>query len=143
MVYNQALTAYQKTGIETADKLKLVIMCYDAAIKDLNEAQRLHENHAIEATYDKIRHVQDIITELLVALDYEKGGAISINLSRLYNFMLRQMVGINSRQDTAVYGQLVHILTGLKDAWEQIHQNNVQDQPSEAMQGNRPLAASV
>ena len=66
----------------------------------------------------KIRHAQDIITELLVGLDYERGGDIARNLNRLYNFVLRQLIGINSRRDTAVYGHLVKILSDLKDGWE-------------------------
>lgn len=74
MTYSLARDSYQKTHVETADTLKLVIMCCEAAIRDLQEAKTLHEKKAMEATYDKIRHAQDLITELLVGLDYERGG---------------------------------------------------------------------
>jgi flagellar protein FliS len=117
---NMALRNYQKTKVETADTLSLVIMCYDAAIRDLKEAKSLHEKQAMEETYNKIRHAQDLITELLVGLDYERGGQISHNLSRVYNFVLRQLIGINSRQDTRTYDHLINILDELKDAWQQI-----------------------
>ena len=120
MQYNQALNNYQKTAVETADILQLVIMCYDAAIHDLEEARKLHESNAIEATFEKLRHAQDIVTELLIGLDYERGGEISTNLSKLYNYILRQLIGINIRQDTAMYGHLIHILSELRDAWVQI-----------------------
>ncbi len=122
MTYNQALKSYQKTNVETADTLKLVIMCYDAAITDLRDAKRFHEAQSMEAAYEKIHHVQDIVTELLVGLDYEKGKDISINLSRLYNFILRQLIGINSRQNTSMYDSLAHILSELKDAWVQVRE---------------------
>jgi flagellar protein FliS len=95
-------------------------MCYDAAIADLEEAKRLHDIRAMEETYGRIRHAQDLITELLVGLDYERGGEIAINLSRVYNFILRQLIGINSRQDTKIYSHLIRILAELRDAWEQI-----------------------
>ena len=72
----------------------------------------------MDDAYRKIRHAQDIITELLVGLDYERGGDIARNLNRLYNFVLRQLIGINSRRDTAVYAHLVKILSDLKDGWE-------------------------
>lgn len=123
MAPNQAINQYQKTAIETADNLQLVIMCYDAAIKDLEEAKELHRNGQTEVVYDKIRHVQDIVTELLIGLDYERGGVISMNLGRLYNFILRQLIGINTRRDTTPYDQLIHILAELKGAWEQARQN--------------------
>jgi flagellin-specific chaperone FliS len=45
MQVNQALNNYQKTAVETADILQLVIMCYDAAIRDLEDARKFHENH--------------------------------------------------------------------------------------------------
>jgi flagellar protein FliS len=120
MTSSTALRSYQKTKVQTADTLGLVIMCYDAAIRDLEEAKRLHDNQAMEETYSRIRHAQDLITELLVGLDYERGGEIAVNLSRVYNFILRQLIGINSRQDTKIYGHLIRILAELRDAWQQI-----------------------
>ena len=118
MVLNHASNIYQRTAIETADPLQLIILCYDAAINDIKDAKELHERNEMDDAYRKIRHAQDIITELLVGLDYERGGDIARNLNRLYNFVLRQLIGINSRQDTSIYGHLVKILSDLKDGWE-------------------------
>ena len=120
MALNYALNTYQKTAIETSDPLQLIILCYDGAIRDLREAREFHENHQMDEAYRKIRHAQDIITELMVGLDYERGGDIARNLSRLYNFVLRQLIGINSREDTTVYQHLIKILSNLKEAWEGI-----------------------
>lgn len=114
------LDAYRKTQIETADPVSLVIMCYDAIIEDLKEARKYHQVKNLEASYDKIRHAQDIITELLVGLDYENGGEIAENLGRLYNFMLRQLIGVNSRVAPDYYNPLIKIMEELKDAWQQI-----------------------
>ncbi len=120
MVLNYASNIYHRTAIQTADPLQLIILCYDAAISDLKEAKELHERREMNEAYRKIRHAQDVITELLVGLDYERGGNIARNLNRLYNFILRQLIGINSREDTSIYGQLVKILSELKDGWEAI-----------------------
>jgi flagellar secretion chaperone FliS len=118
MVLNHASNVYHKTAIETADPLQLIIWCYEEVINDLKNAEELHEKKEMDDAYRKIRHAQDIITELLVGLDYERGGDIARNLNRLYNFVLRQLIGINSRRDTAIYGHLVKILSELKDGWE-------------------------
>lgn len=125
MVYGDPLRAYQKTKVETADTIELVIMCYDATIQDLESAKKLHSNQAAEPSCEKIRHAQDIITELLIGLDYERGGEIAQNLSRLYNFILRQLIGINSRPDTTMYDHLIHILSELKEAWEIVRESAV------------------
>ena len=122
MAYGDALKNYQRTNVETSDPLQLVILCYDAAIKDLKAAKQFHKNQAMQATYDKISHAQDVITELLVALDYERGGEIARNLSRLYNFMLRQLIGLHIKKNTVMYDHLIYLLSDLKEAWEQIRE---------------------
>jgi len=120
MVQGHPSDIYYRTAIETADPLHLIILCYDSAICDLKEAKEFHERREMNDAYRKIRHAQDIITELLVGLDYERGGNIARNLNRLYNFVLRQLIGINSREDTSIYDHLVQILSRLKDGWEAI-----------------------
>ena len=94
MVQIQASNIYHRTAIETADPLQLIILCYDAAINDLTQAKELHERREMNEADRKIRHAQDIITQFLVGLDYERGGDIARNLNRLYNFILRQLIGI-------------------------------------------------
>jgi flagellar secretion chaperone FliS len=124
MTGSMAMRSYLKTNVETADNLKLIIMCYDAAIRDLEEARRCQENHLIEATYKRIRHAQDIITELLVGLDYERGGTVAQNLSRIYNYILRQLVGININKSIQSYDHLIRIMSDLKGAWQQLREQN-------------------
>ena len=43
MVVNYASNVYHRTAIETADPLQLIILCYDAAINDLQIAKEHHE----------------------------------------------------------------------------------------------------
>ncbi len=143
MALNHALNTYQRTAVETADPLQLIIMCYDAAIRDLEEARDMHERRDMDAAYRKIRHAQDIVTELLVGLNYEKGGDIAKNLNRLYNFILRQLIGINSRGDTAIYGHLIKILAELRSAWEEIRLNAPNIPHMESAQPHRAWQASA
>ncbi len=126
MVLNHASNIYQKTAIETADPLQLIVLCYEAAISDIKDAMEFHARNEMDDAYRKIRHAQDIITELLVGLDYERGGEIARKLNQLYNFVLRQLIGINSRKDTSIYGHLVKILSELKDGWEGIKLSHAQ-----------------
>jgi len=116
--------AYQRTKVETVDPVRLVVMCYEAIVKDLQDAKKYHQERNIEASYDKIRHAQDVITELLVGLDYEKGGDIAVNLGRIYNFVLRQLIAVNTRTKPDYYDPLIQIMESLKEAWEQIAQQN-------------------
>ena len=133
MVQTRAYDAYHRTAIETAEPLQLVILCYDAVICDLQQAKEFHEKRQLNDAYSKIRHAQDIITELLVGLDYQRGGEIARNLGRLYNFVLRQLIGINARKDTAIYDQLVKILEDLRSGWKSIKQSPAQTAVKEGL----------
>jgi flagellar protein FliS len=118
MIPEQVSNLYNQTAIQTADPLQLIILCYDAAISDLKQAKELHQKSEMNEAYRNIRHAQDIITELLVGLDYERGGDIARDLNRIYNFIVRQLIGINSRKDVALYDDLVRILSNLRDGWQ-------------------------
>jgi flagellar protein FliS len=126
MLQSKASSVYQRTAIETADPLQLIILCYDTAIRDLKQAKELHETCEMNEAYRKIRHAQDIVTELLLGLDYERGQDVAVNLNRLYNFTLRKLVGINSRENASIYDHLVTILSVLREGWEGIKVNSRQ-----------------
>ena len=120
MMQNKALDAYRKTNVETADTATLVLMCYEATIRDLQTAKDYHSQRQMDPAYEKIRHAQDVITELLVGLDFERGGEIAHNLSRIYNYVLRELIGINSGKDVSVNDPLIRIFSELKEAWEEV-----------------------
>jgi flagellar protein FliS len=126
MVQTRASNVYHRTAIETAEPIQLIILCYEAAMNDLKQAEELHERREMNEAYRKIRHAQDVITELLVGLDYERGGDIARNLNRLYNYILRQLIGINSRENATIYSHLIKILSELKDGWEAIRLSSSQ-----------------
>ncbi|MBC7358518.1 MAG: flagellar export chaperone FliS [Desulfacinum sp.] len=120
MVLNRAQDAYRKTNVATADTASLVLMCYEATIEDLRKAKEYHASHRMDAAYERIRHGQDVITELLVGLDFERGGEIAVNLSRIYNYLLRELIGINSMKSPDVYNGLIDILEDLREAWQEV-----------------------
>lgn len=117
---SRAQHAYRRTNVETADIASLVLMCYDATIRDLQQAKEHHVSHRMDAAYERIRHGQDVITELLVGLDFERGGEIAVNLSRIYNYLLRELIGINSMKSPEIYGDLIRILEELREAWQEV-----------------------
>ena len=134
MTRNRVLSSYRKTAVETADPHRLILLCYETSIRDLQEAKELHQSRSMIAAYEKIRHARNIVTELLTILDYEKGGEIARNLKRLYVFILGQLMVINSRTDVSIYDQPIQILSGLKESWEQIRAEKPGAQPAEAPQ---------
>jgi len=107
-------------GSEAPGPLQLVVMCYDAVIGDLRQAKGFQQGGSVEEARGKVLHAQDVVTELLVGLDYEQGGALAQNLGRIYNYMLRRMIGITGDENGELYDELIAIMEGLKTSWEQI-----------------------
>ncbi len=122
MSVNDPVQTYKEIQIKTANQIKLIVMLYDGAIR--------HVNHALDAfahshrKFDRINaHLvaaQDIISELMASLDFERGGAVAKNLFAIYTFMNRQLLEANIRKDEAPVRVVKKLLTELRDAWEEI-----------------------
>ena len=118
------LNAYRETNIKTASQGKLVLMLYDEAIKQMDIAIG-----ALTKPSPKLDHInnciikaQDIITELMVSLDFEKGGDIAKNLYSLYVFFNRQLMDANVKKDPEIIVPVADMMKDLKDAWTQVFQ---------------------
>lgn len=116
------LKSYKETQIKTANQGKLIVMLYDGAIKYLNLA--LDSMHATDKHYEAISNniikVQDIVTELMVSLDFERGGEISKNLFSLYVFMNRQLLEANIQKNINPINEVKALLLELRSAWVEV-----------------------
>lgn len=110
-------TAYQNTDIETADRGKLVIMIYDHCIRWCKAAREAILAGRIEDRTKAIFRVQDGITELMCSLDFEKGGEISNNLYKIYDFYNRHLSEANIKNDEKNVRQVQEWLESLRGAW--------------------------
>lgn len=113
---------YKETQIKTANQLKLVVMLYDGAIRHLNEA--LDCIQAGHKKYDAFnRHIvaaQEILSELMGSLDFDKGGSLAKNLLSLYMFMNQRLLDANIQKDVRLVEEVKKYLSDLREAWEQI-----------------------
>ena len=119
---NDPVNAYKEIQIKTANQIRLIVMLYDGAIRHINLAlDAFAEGHK---RYDTVNnHViaaQDILSELMSALDFEKGGVLARNLFSLYSFMTRRLLEGNLQKDTAPLVEVKKLLGELRDAWDEI-----------------------
>ena len=112
---------YQSNHVETADQKQLIVMLYDGAIKFLDKALLTIENYK---KYDdanrNILRAQDIITELMVSLDMDRGGEIAENLLNLYSYMKKELLEANVKKEKKGVEQVIKMLRELKEAWEKM-----------------------
>ncbi len=114
----QNTDSYRKMQIETADPANLILMLFDRAIVLIEKAK----NDIIEKQYEEkntsITKATDIVFELLMSLDKDKGGVIATSLTRLYNFVIRELTDANVNLDTKALDNAKRILSELRDAWK-------------------------
>ncbi len=115
------LNAYKETHIKTASGGRLIIMIYDEAVRQLDYAIEALERKPpkFDLASNAIIKAQDLITELMVSLDFEKGGEIAQNLFSLYMFFNRQLMDANVKKDTAMLKSVLKMVSELRDAWHQ------------------------
>ena len=120
MDYGKAFRQYKRSSIETADKLELVIMCYDKTILCLQQAQENLRNKEILKKVEKIRKALDIISELQSSLNFDKGDKIAKSLDSLYTYLTNRIILADIQKDYSIFNECINILSELKSGWEGI-----------------------
>jgi flagellar secretion chaperone FliS len=119
-MYCNGIQSYRKTNVITSDPGRLIIMCYEGAIDSLKLAKEKAQKKDYEKKAKAIIKAQEIIDELLCSLDLEKGGAIAINLSSLYNYMLRRILYGDVNKDIGALDEVIGMLNELLSAWQEV-----------------------
>ena len=128
MAYTNALSAYKETRIRTASPGQLIVMLYDEVVKQLDKGLELlslnksgkQDPSRIEVIGKAIIKSRDIITELMVSLDFEQGGEIAQNLFALYTWFNKELLEAHITMDIARIGAVKNQLADLRSAWMDI-----------------------
>jgi flagellar protein FliS len=122
---NQGYNAYKTANIDTADKGKLLIICYDVAIKHgLIAADKPTDFKNIEERNRHLYKMNDAISELMASLNFEVGdGEIANNLYRLYEYMQYRISQSVAHLDNTHIKEILGYLTELREAWKVAAQN--------------------
>ncbi len=122
---------YKQTAVKTANRGTLLLMLYEAAIKNVKMATVAVDDKDLAAKGTAIGKAHDIVNELMNSLDVAVGGDIARDLERLYHFMTEQLVKANlagSKDPTAAKEALTTVrklletlLEGWRGAVEQVN----------------------
>jgi len=139
---NNALSAYKETRIRTASQGQLIVMLYDEAVKQLDRALELlglnksgkRDPSRIEVIGKAIIKARDIITELMVSLDFDQGGEIAQNLFALYTWFNKELMEAHMSIDIARITEVRNMVNELRGAWvETSAKTSAQGRPVEGV----------
>jgi len=122
---NNALAAYKETRIRTASQGQLIVMLYDEAVRQLDKALELmrlnssgkRDPSRIEVFGKAIIKARDIVTELMVSLDFDQGGEIAQNLFALYTWFNKELMESHISVDAARITAVRNMVDELRGAW--------------------------
>ncbi len=111
------LGAYKKTSVETASKEQILLMLYQAAIKNCKKAIEAIEQKNLAKKGEYIGKMQDIVVELSNSLDFEVGGDVAKELSSLYDYILYSSTQANIKIEKSHLEGCLRVLNTLYDGW--------------------------
>lgn len=117
------LGAYKKTSVETASKEQILLMLYQAAIKNCKKAIEAIEQKNIAKKGEYIGKMQDIIVELSNSLDFEVGGDVAKELASLYDYILYSSTQANIKIEKSHLEGCLKVLNTLYDGWTEAIKN--------------------
>jgi flagellar secretion chaperone FliS len=110
---------YRQTQVGTANQGTLILMLYDAVLKNLRLACSAIERKKFGEANTCLIRAQEIVTELNVTLNMDAGD-IAQNLRSIYVFSHMHLIQANIKKDVSMIHDVVDILSTLKEAWEEI-----------------------
>jgi flagellar protein FliS len=117
-------------------------MLYDKAVNHLDRGLELLGMNAAKKDPGKIEQInkailktQDIITELMVSLDFEQGGDIAKNLFSLYTWFNQELLEANIKQDIRRITIIRNMVDELRGAWSEIVSKNAAESSDRVVSG--------
>lgn len=142
---NAYMSQYQNNQVLTASPGQILIMLYDGAIRFVRQARAAIDAGDRGGKAIAINKAVAIVTEFSNTLDREIGGEIALDLSRLYGFMVRELVAVNAHGEVERLEPVEKILLELREAFAGaiiINNRSSAPQASVAAVGIQRLAAS-
>lgn len=109
--------AYQQNSVLTASPGELTLMLYNGCLKFLNQAKKAVQEKNIEAKHTNLSKAQNIISELIVTLNFDYD--IANDMRRLYDYMNRRLIEANIKNDTEIISEVEELVTEFRDTWKE------------------------
>jgi flagellar protein FliS len=135
-----AFDEYKRNKVITSSGVELIIQLYDEVMNNIRLAKPILAK-SDKLSFDEIKtknkalnKAVNVVTALADSLDMEKGGEISDNLSKLYEFINLRLLNANLNNDPVMLDEATRVLHELREAWIGIASQGDQEKQSKTEQ---------
>ncbi len=108
------------SGITDASPHRLVQMLLEGALEKIAAARYLIKRNDFAKKGEVIGQIIAIIGGLRSSLNKEAGGDLAENLDQLYDYMERQLLVANFKNDENILDEVSSLLKEIKSGWDAI-----------------------
>ncbi|ELR67085.1 Flagellar biosynthesis protein FliS [Photobacterium marinum] len=130
MMNNEGLGAYQHSQnhaqAASASPHRLIQMLLEGLLENLGRARGFMEREQIADKGMMISKCIDILNGLSSVLDEEKGGEVTQELFRLYDYCGRRLFEANINNDVEGIDEVSHLITEILEGWVVLKPDRVQ-----------------
>lgn len=112
-----------QTGVTQATPHRLIQMLMEGALEKIAMAKGFMGRGEVAEKGSHISWAISIIDGLRMSLDKDSGGAVAANLDRLYDYMERQLLLANTRNEPALLDEVAGLMREIKSGWDAIPEN--------------------
>lgn len=142
-MYNKlAHKQYNNVHVSTVDKGRLLLMLFDGCLKFLKHAKVGLETKDISKFAKYLSKSQAIISELMLTLDFEKGGDIAKELDSLYDFMLFYLTEANIEKNPTKIQKVIDLLGTITSAYREVIEGEASSGASKELSTEEALSAA-
>jgi len=136
---------YQRSAIQGAAPIELVILLYDSAIQDLGRAVSAMRNGEIERRTTEVGHALLVLQQLQGTLDFERGGTAARQFEQFYNLLRAKVLEAQMRSSLEMMQEQLRYLSEVRECWIQakgLLQGQMQSPPPTVPGGSGAVVAA-
>ena len=122
-MYNTSSNPYQDIAVQTSSPTKLVVMLYEGAVRFLRDSVAAIESKNLERKRQSIDRAVAIVQHLNSTLDLERGGAVAVDLNRLYSYITNRIFEGSAKLDKVPLEEAIKLLNVLLAGWDELVKN--------------------
>jgi len=119
--------AYRSVDIESrsasASPYELVLVLFDGLLDELARAKGHIENKRFQQKGQSLEKCINILNGLNSSLDYENGGEIVQNISRLYEYCIYRLSDVSVNLTLEGIDEVVRLCSTLREGWDGVNAN--------------------